>query len=185
MIESLRARFRYIWQVITEPTASEFIRLADLAEGSLLGSVASLFIGAAFILLGVAGLSGVQVDLLELAGFVVGLALGLALWSTIAFLYTRLLGGSSPRLYLAFLYLTSSVLLTLLVLAVFVAYVPWIGSLLGIGLILYSQALAVLAFHHMAGVSWLLSVLGTLATSVVSIGLFQLLGRVIFSWLAA
>ena len=111
MIDPLKARFGYIWQVITEPTGSEFIRLADLAEGSLLGSVASLFIGAAFILLGVAGLSGVQVDLLELAGFVVGLALGLALWSTIAFLYTRLLGGSSPRLYRAFLYLTSSVLL--------------------------------------------------------------------------
>ncbi len=184
MMKSIKERFHYIWRVTSRPEKSEFTRLNELAQDSLLESMLFLLLGATVIMVGVTVLSGVEIEAIELTGFTIGLALGLFLWSSVAFLYTRLLGGGAPRLFRAFLFLTSSALLALLVLAVFVAYIPWIGSLLGVGLILYSQVLALLAFHHMAGVGWILSVLGTLATSVVSIGLFQLLGRMLFGWLA-
>jgi hypothetical protein len=184
MIDRFDQRLKYVWQVCRWPVSAEFERLPEIAQGTGLDSLLLLLLGAVVILFGVAGFSGVQVQLLELLAFAIGLMLGFMLWSTVASLYARLLGGRADNLFGSFLYMTSSALLALLVAAIFVSYLPFIGSLVGLALLLYSQVLVVLTYRHYAGVGWLLSILGTLATGVVSIGLFQLAGRWLFSLLA-
>lgn len=182
-IASLRQRLRFSWRLCSRPQPQQFERLIELAQASLLDDLLFLMIGALVIPFGVAGLSAVPVQLVELLLVALALILGLLLWATIAFLYARLLGGRAASLFRSFLYLTSAPLLILLVLAVFVAYVPFIGAWIGIALLLYGHALAALTFRYLAGVGWILSVLGTLATSVVSIGLFQLLATVAYGLL--
>ncbi|MFP3855408.1 MAG: hypothetical protein ACLFWD_14060 [Anaerolineales bacterium] len=179
MLERIRRRVAVAYEILVQPGAASVLKLERFDQSSAPFSLATLLVGAFVMLAGVSGFSSTGAGIIELVGFSFGLALGMVLWASVAYLYARLLGGRAPGIFWSFLYFVSSVFLFLLLLAISLAYVPLFGPILGLGLIFYGHVLILLIFHHLADIGLVLSVLGTVSTTVVTIGLFQLLGRVV------